>query len=127
MPVDKNIRILVVDDHENAAAILKNQLKKLGFANIDVVTGGDAAIQRMRTVRDYGLFLCDWTMHDVSGLDVLRQVRADEQLSRARFLMVTGNTRAEDVTAAREAGVNGYIVKPYNLETLQKRVEGVLA
>jgi two-component system, chemotaxis family, chemotaxis protein CheY len=126
MAVDKGIKILVVDDFENIALTLKSQLKKLGFLDVDVAIGGEDALEKIRSNREYGLFICDWFMNDVNGLKVLEQVRADEQLRKARFIMVTGNPQAEDVAAAKRAGVNGYVLKPYTIATLQQRIETVL-
>ncbi len=126
MPIDKNVKILVVDDIENAALMLRSQLKKLGFSNVEVAYSGQEALEKINATKDYGLFLCDWNMDHVNGEQVLQQVRGDQQLKQARFIVVTGDPRAEIVSAAKQGGVNGFIVKPYNLATLQQRVEAML-
>ncbi len=122
MAVDPNIHILVVDDFENIARTLRSQLKQLGFTNVDVAMSGTEALQKMKATKDYGLVLADWAMPDMSGLQLLQQVRMDQEIRRARFIMVTGNTNPSDVAAAKQAGVNGYIVKPYNLTKLKQQV-----
>ncbi|HEX9463923.1 MAG TPA: response regulator [Alphaproteobacteria bacterium] len=120
--MDPNIHILVVDDFENIARTLRSQLKQLGFTNVDVAMSGTEALQKMKATKDYGLVLADWAMPDMSGLQLLQQVRMDQEIRRARFIMVTGNTNPSDVAAAKQAGVNGYIVKPYNLTKLKQQV-----
>ena len=115
MPVDKNIRILVVDDFENIARTLRSQLRQLGFMNVDVAISGAEALQKLKAAKDFGLVLADWAMPDLSGLQLLQEVRQDKESRGLRFIMVTGNTNPKDVGAAKQAGVNGYIVKPYNL------------
>lgn len=126
MAVDKNVHILVVDDFENIARTLRSQLKQLGFANVDVALSGGEALEKLKASKDYGLVLADWTMPDVNGLQLLRQMRENQDMKNLRFVMVTGNTNPGDVAAAKQAGVNGYIVKPYNLATLKQRLEATL-
>ncbi len=126
MAADKSVRILVVDDFENIARTLRSQLKQLGFLNIDIATGGTQALEKLKAAKDYGLVLADWSMPDVSGLQLLQQLRGDHDLKSVRFIMVTGNTDPHDVSAAKKAGVNGYVVKPYNLATLRQRLEATL-
>lgn len=127
LAVDPNIHILVVDDFENIARTLRSQLKQLGFTNVDVAVSGNEALQKMKAAKDFGLVLADWAMPDLSGLQLLQQVRQDQDIRAARFIMVTGNTNPKDVAAAKQAGVNGYIVKPYNLAKLKQQVEVTLA
>lgn len=126
MPADKSVHVLVVDDFENIARTLRSQLRQLGFTNVDVAVGGTQALEKLKQKKDYGLVLADWMMPDVSGLQLLQQVRGDQELQKAQFIMVTGNTNPEDVAAAKKAGVNGYVVKPYNLATLKQRLEATL-
>lgn len=126
MAADKSIHILVVDDFENIARTLRSQLRGLGFTKVDVAVGGAQALEKLKAAKDYGLILADWTMPDLTGLQLLQKVREDNETKNIRFLMVTGNTAPEDVAAAKKAGVNGYVIKPYNLATLKQRLEGVL-
>ena len=126
MPADTSVHVLVVDDFENIARTLRSQLRQLGFTNVDVAVGGTQALEKLKQKKDYGLVLADWMMPDVSGLQLLQEVRSDKELQKARFIMVTGNTNPEDVAAAKKAGVNGYVVKPYNLATLKQRLEATL-
>ncbi len=126
MAADKNIHVLVVDDFENIARTLRSQLRQLGFTNVDVAVGGPQALEKLKETKDYGLVLADWMMPDVNGLQLLQQIRGDKEMQTARFVMVTANTNPEDVAAAKKAGVNGYVVKPYNLATLKQRLEATL-
>ena len=123
MPIDTTMKVLVIDDFESSALMLKSQLKKLGFTHIEVATGGAEALARLRAAKDYRLIMSDWAMDSVDGLQVLQWVRSDDRLRGAKFLMVTGNTNAKDVAAARAAGVSGYVIKPYNIAMLKQRVE----
>ena len=127
MAIDPTVKVLVIDDIDIAAQVLKGQLQMIGFTNVDIAESGEAALARIEAGAEYGLFLCDWAMHAVDGLQVLQRVRNHQKLRAAPFIMVTGNRDARDVTAAKAAGVNGYLVKPYNLAGLRQRVESVLA
>lgn len=126
MPADKNVHTLVVDDFETTARTLRSQLRQLGFTNVDVAVGGGEALDKLKAAKDYGLVLADWTMPGLTGLQLLQKIREDKELKSIRFLMVTGNTNPEDVSAAKKANVNGYVIKPYNLATLKQRLEAVL-
>ncbi|HTP83561.1 MAG TPA: response regulator [Alphaproteobacteria bacterium] len=126
MAADKTIHILVVDDFENIARTLRSQLRGLGFTKVDVAVGGLQALEKLKEAKDYGLILADWTMPDLNGLQLLQKVREDKEMKGIRFLMVTGNTNPGDVAAAKKLGVNGYVIKPYNLATLKQRLEGLL-
>ena len=126
MPADKNTHILVVDDFENIARTLRSQLRQLGFTNVDVAMSGNEALEKIKAAKDFGLVLADWAMPDLSGLQLLQQVRQDKDMKSTRFIMVTGNTNPQDVAAAKQAGVNGYVVKPYNLANLKRQIEATL-
>jgi two-component system, chemotaxis family, chemotaxis protein CheY len=123
MPLDKTIRILVVDDFENVARTLQSQLRQLGFSKVEVAAGGPTALAKLKEAKDFGLILADWIMPEVNGLDLLKEVRGDQKLKNVPFIMVTGNTNPEDVAAAKKAGVTSYIIKPYNMATLKQRLE----
>jgi len=126
MAADKNIHILVVDDFENIARTLRSQLRGLGFTKVDVALSGTQALEKLKEAKDYGLILADWMMPDLTGLQLLQKVREDKDTKDIRFLMVTANTNPEDVAAAKKLGVNGYVIKPYNLATLKQRLVTLL-
>jgi len=119
--VDKNMPILIVDDYKTMLRIIRNLLKQLGFNNVDEATDGSAALQKMRD-RSYGLVISDWNMEPMSGLQLLQEVRADAQLQGVPFIMVTAESKSENVVAAKQAGVTNYIVKPFNAATLKTKL-----
>jgi two-component system chemotaxis response regulator CheY len=125
MAVDMNAPILVVDDYQTMVRIIRNLLKQLGFENVDEAADGREALGKMRT-RKYGLVISDWNMEPMTGFELLREVRADEILRPTPFIMVTAESKTEDVIAAKKAGVNNYIVKPFNAQTLKAKVASVL-
>ena len=120
MTVDKNLQILIVDDYKTMLRIIRNLLKQLNFQNIDEATDGSMALARMRE-KKYGLVISDWNMQPMTGLELLREVRADGSMKDTPFIMVTAESKTENVIAAKEAGVNNYIVKPFNAETLKRQ------
>lgn len=124
MAVDKNMPILVVDDYKTMLRIIRNLLKQLGFENVDEATDGSLALARLRE-KDYGLVISDWNMEPMSGLELLRLVRADPALAALPFIMVTAETREAKIAEAQEAGVSGYIVKPFGAEALSSRIAAV--
>jgi two-component system, chemotaxis family, chemotaxis protein CheY len=126
MAVDLSMPVLVVDDYNTMIRILRNLLKQLGFQDIDDAGDGTVALAKMRT-RKYGLVISDWNMEPMTGYDLLREVRGDPGLSRTPFIMVTAESKTENVIAAKKAGVNNYIVKPFNAQTLQTKIEAVFA
>jgi two-component system chemotaxis response regulator CheY len=126
MSVDLSMPVLVVDDYNTMIRILRNLLKQLGFQDIDDAADGSAALAKMRTKR-YGLVISDWNMEPMTGYDLLKQVRGDPGLARTPFIMVTAESKTENVIAAKKAGVNNYIVKPFNAQTLQTKIEAVFA
>ena len=126
MAVDLSMPILVVDDYNTMIRIIRNLLKQLGFEDIDDANDGTAALSKLRGKR-YGLVISDWNMEPMTGYDLLRQVRADPELGATPFIMVTAESKTENVIAARKAGVNNYIVKPFNAQTLKTKIEAVFA
>ena len=126
MAFDLSMQILVVDDYNTMIRIIRNLLKQLGFENVDDASDGSAALAKMQSKR-YGLVISDWNMEPMTGYDLLRQVRADPELGATPFIMVTAESKTENVIAARKAGVNNYIVKPFNAQTLKTKIESVLA
>jgi two-component system chemotaxis response regulator CheY len=121
--VDKNMNILVVDDYQTMIRIIKNLLKQLGFNNIDEATDGKAALEKIGS-KAYGLIISDWNMEPMTGLDLLKSVRGGG--NKVPFIMVTAESKTENVIAAKEAGVNNYIVKPFNADTLKTKLTSVL-
>ncbi|CAA7626873.1 response regulator [Magnetospirillum sp. UT-4] len=125
MAVDKNMNVLIVDDYKTMLRIIRNLLKQLGFNNVDEATDGSMALQMLR-VGNYGLIISDWNMEPMTGLQLLREVRADPKLKAIPFIMVTAESKSENVIAAKEAGVSNYIVKPFNAETLKTKMVTVI-
>jgi two-component system, chemotaxis family, chemotaxis protein CheY len=124
MAVDHSMPVLIVDDYKTMIRIIRNLLKQLGFANVDEAGDGSAALDMMRT-KDYGLVISDWNMEPMTGYELLREVRADDRLSRTPFIMVTAESKTDNVVAAKKAGVNNYIVKPFNAATLKAKIDAV--
>lgn len=124
MAVDHAMPVLVVDDYKTMVRIIRNLLKQLGFSEVDDAADGGQALEMLRKKR-YGLVISDWNMEPVTGYELLRQVRADERLTRTPFIMVTAESKTENVIAAKKAGVNNYIVKPFNAATLKSKIEAV--
>jgi len=125
MAVDKNMPVLIVDDYKTVLRILRNLLKQLGFNNVDEATDGSDALSKLRAKR-YELVISDWNMEPMTGLQLLREVRSDEELKGMPFIMITAESKTENVIAAKEAGVNNYIVKPFNAATLKTKLTSVI-
>ena len=125
MAVDKTMKILVVDDYKTMVRIVRGLLNQLGFHNVDEATDGPTALT-MIGAGGYGLVLSDWNMAPMTGLELLQQVRADPLAKATPFVMVTAETKTENVVAARQAGANNYIIKPFNLAVLKAKLTSVL-
>jgi two-component system chemotaxis response regulator CheY len=126
MAVDLSMAVLVVDDYSTMIRIIRNLLKQIGFENIDDASDGSEALNKMRTGgKRYGLVISDWNMEPMTGYDLLREVRADPNLATTPFIMITAESKTENVIAAKKAGVNNYIVKPFNAVTLKTKIEAV--
>lgn len=123
MAVDKGMSVLVVDDYQTMIRIISNLLKQLGFTNIDSAADGGEAYAKIKE-KEYGLVISDWNMEPVTGLELLKQVRGDN--NQVPFIMVTAESKTENVIAAKQAGVNNYIVKPFNAATLKTKMVSVL-
>jgi len=123
--VDKNMPILIVDDYETMLRIIRNLLKQLGFNNVEEAIDGSSALTKLRE-KDCSLVISDWNMEPMSGLQLLKEVRADVKLKELPFIMITAESKSENVIAAKEAGVNNYIVKPFNAATLKGKLTAVL-
>ena len=126
MALDPKMAVLVVDDYSTMIRIIRNLLRQLGFVDIDDAADGAAALKKMNS-KHYGLVISDWNMEPMTGYDLLRQVRANPDLETTPFIMVTAESKTENVIAAKKAGVNNYIVKPFNAQTLKSKIEAVFA
>ncbi|MFC6197143.1 response regulator [Ponticaulis profundi] len=125
MAVDLSMPVLVVDDYKTMIRIIRNLLKQLGFENVDDAADGQEALEKMRE-KKYGLVISDWNMEPMTGYELLREVRADDKLKPTPFIMVTAESKTENVVAAKRAGVNNYIVKPFNAATLKSKISAVI-
>lgn len=127
MAVDKNMNVLIVDDYNTMLRIIKNLLKQLGFPNVDEATDGAMAFEKVQK-KQYGLIISDWNMEPMTGIEFLRLVRGAEgaPYQKTPFIMITAESKTENVIAAKQAGVNNYIVKPFNAETLKQKMISVI-
>lgn len=125
MSVDLNMNVLIVDDYKTMLRIVGNLLKQISFTNIDEATDGGEAFQKMKE-KTYGLVISDWNMEPKSGLDLLRQVRRDQSLAKTPFIMITAESKTENVVIANQEGVDNYIVKPFNAATLKTKISSIL-
>ncbi len=118
-------RVLIVDDYRTMLRIIGNLLRQLGFENIEEATDGQAALEVLSNT-NIDFILSDWNMEPMSGLDLLKHVRSNERTKNIPFIMITAESKAENVVAAKQAGVNNYIVKPFNAVTLKQKLASVL-
>ena len=125
MSVDKNMPILIVDDYNTMRRIIKNLMKQLGFENTDEAADGNEALTKLKE-KTFKLIISDWNMEPMTGFELLQKVRADANLKDIPFLMVTAESKPENVVAAKQAGVSNYIVKPFNAETLKGKLVAIL-
>ncbi len=125
MAVDMNMNVLIVDDYKTMLRILRNLLKQLNFNNVEEATDGTMAMEVLGQ-KDFGLIISDWNMEPMTGIQLLRLVRADDKLKHLPFVMITAESKSENVIAAKEAGVSNYIVKPFNAATLRSKLVSVL-
>lgn len=125
MAVDLNMKVLIVDDYKTMLRILRNLLRQLNFSNVDEANDGSEALQKLRQ-HSYGLVVSDWNMEPMTGIQLLREVRGDDKLKHIPFIMVTAESKSENVITAKEAGVSNYIVKPFTAETLKAKLVSVL-
>ena len=123
--MDTNINVLIVDDYNTMLRIIRTFLRQFGFMNISEANNGEEALEKLRTGY-YGLVISDWNMSPMSGLELVEAVRADAALAHLPFILVTAEGKAEKVVAAKAAGVDNYIVKPFNAATLERKISDVL-
>jgi two-component system chemotaxis response regulator CheY len=124
--MDKNTPVLIVDDYKTMLRIIRNLLKQIDIENVEEASDGQEALTKLRT-GSFGLVISDWNMAPMTGLDLLKEVRADAKLKDTPFIMITAESKTENVVAAKQAGVSNYIVKPFNAETLREKIEKVMA
>ncbi|MBH0192516.1 MAG: chemotaxis protein CheY [Nitrospira sp.] len=118
------MKILVVDDMTTMRRIVKNILKQLGFANVEEAENGQEALQKLRAER-FDFVVSDWNMPVMTGIDMLRAIRADAQLKAIPVLMVTAEAQQANLVEAIQAGVSNYIVKPFTAETMQEKLQKI--
>lgn len=118
------MKILVVDDFSTMRRIVKNLLKDLGFTNVDEADDGNTALPKLQSGK-YDFLITDWNMPGMSGLDLLKNVRKDPNMKNLPVLMVTAEAKKEQIVAAAQAGVNGYVVKPFTAGVLKEKIEKV--
>ena len=124
MAVDLSMPVLVVDDYATMIRIIRNLLRQLGFENVDEASDGRSALAKLRA-KKYGLVISDWNMEPMTGYDLLLAVRGDKVLYETPFIMITAESKTDNVIAAKKAGVNNYIVKPFNAATLKSKIDAV--
>lgn len=126
MALNPAMPILVVDDYQTMIRIIRNLLRQLGFEDVDDASDGATALEKMKQ-KQYGLVISDWNMEPMTGYELLRQVRNNFEMRDTPFIMVTAESKTENVIAAKKAGVNNYIVKPFNAQTLKLKIEAACA
>lgn len=122
--MDKNMKILVVDDFSTMRRIIKNLLKDLGFTNVQEADDGSTALPMLQQ-GEFDFVVTDWNMPGMQGIDLLRAIRADDNLKHLPVLMVTAEAKKEQIVAAAQAGVNGYVVKPFTAATLKEKLDKI--
>lgn len=125
MDIDKNMRILIVDDFATMRKVIKNLLRQSGYQNITEAEDGVAALKELRSQK-IDFIISDWNMPNMTGIEFLRAVRADSKLSSLPFLMVTAESLKDNVVEAVKAGVSNYIVKPFTAEVLSEKIEKII-
>jgi two-component system, chemotaxis family, chemotaxis protein CheY len=123
--MDKHIKILVVDDFATMRKVIRNLLKQVGYENIVEAEDGVTALRVLKSQK-VDLIVSDWNMPNMTGLELLKTVRADEELKPTPFLMVTAEALQDNVIAAVKAGVSNYIVKPFTAEVLNDKIKKIL-
>ncbi|WP_297299059.1 response regulator [uncultured Methylovirgula sp.] len=124
MIVEPSLPILIVDDYKTMVRIIRNLLGQIGFTNVDEASSGAEALEKIHD-KPYGLIISDWNMEPMTGFQLLQRVREDKDLAEVPFIMVTAESKTDNVIAARKAGVSHYIVKPFNATTLKAKIDSV--
>ncbi|AAQ61109.1 MULTISPECIES: chemotaxis response regulator CheY [Chromobacterium] len=121
---DKNMRFLVVDDFSTMRRIVRNLLKELGFTNVDEAEDGQVALHKLKT-QSFDFVVSDWNMPNMTGIELLKAVRADPQLKHLPFMMITAEAKRENIIEAAMAGASGYIVKPFTAATMEEKMNKI--
>ncbi len=121
---DKNMKFLVVDDFSTMRRIVRNLLKELGFTNVDEAEDGVVALQKLKT-GGFEFVVSDWNMPNMTGIELLRAIRADATLKHLPVMMVTAEAKKENIIEAAQAGANGYVVKPFTAATLEEKLNKI--
>lgn len=121
---DKNMKFLVVDDFSTMRRIVRNLLKELGFTNVDEAEDGVIALQKLKS-GNFEFVVSDWNMPNMTGIELLRAIRADATLKHLPVMMVTAEAKKENIIEAAQAGANGYVVKPFTAATLEEKLNKV--
>ncbi len=125
MAIDTTMKVLIVDDYKTMLRIIRNLLKQIDFENVEEASDGKEALDKLKA-GNFGLVISDWNMEPMTGLELLQHVRSDARLKATPFIMITAESKTENVVAAKQAGVSNYIVKPFNAETLRGKIQKVL-
>ena len=125
MAIDMKMKFLVVDDYNTMQRILTNLLKQLGFTNVESASDGQQALGMLNDDK-FDFVISDWNMEPMTGIELLREVRGSDSLKHLPFIMITAESKTENVVAAKQAGVSNYIVKPFNAETLKGKIASVI-
>ncbi len=126
MEIKKDMKILIVDDHESMRRIIKHALNELGFTNVTMADDGATALPKLQQ-GDFEFVMSDWNMPKMQGIDLLKAIRADAKLKSIPVLMVTAEAKKEQIIEAAQSGVNDYVIKPFNRDTLEKKINSVFA
>lgn len=121
-----NMPVLVVDDYSTMVRIIRKLLKQIGYENVDDAASGQAALEKIKA-KQYGLIISDWNMEPMTGYDLLKSVRADPNFAKTPFILVTAESKQDNISAAKSAGVSGYIIKPFNEKVLKEKIDLALA
>lgn len=121
---DPNMKFLVVDDFSTMRRIVRNLLKELGFTNVDEAEDGVAALSKLRSAH-FDFVVSDWNMPNMTGIDLLKNIRGDAQLKHLPVLMVTAEAKKENIVEAAQAGASGYVVKPFTAATLEEKLNKI--
>jgi two-component system chemotaxis response regulator CheY len=121
---ENNMKFLVVDDFSTMRRIVRNLLKELGFTNVDEAEDGVVALQKLRS-EPFDFVVSDWNMPNMTGIDLLKAIRADAALKHLPVLMVTAEAKKENIIEAAKAGANGYVVKPFTAATLDEKLNKI--
>lgn len=121
---DKNMKFLVVDDFSTMRRIVRNLLKELGYTNVDEAEDGIAGLNKLKG-SNFEFVVTDWNMPNMTGIDMLRAIRADASLKHLPVLMITAEAKKENIIEAAKAGANGYIVKPFTAATMEEKLEKI--